>query len=176
MLLCLSGILAEAVIDTSSRTYHAFHAGRRTIDVVDPDPWIAPPVLAASFAARTAEGKLSMIRPLSLATAFSVLAWRGSRPRSNREESEGIDRVHKSSRGSIPGLRRIHVPGHPRFCPLSMAWLLAAAGFTTANLRAPHGFRSNLARQCAPRRAPFSRRGLPCAGNWAEPASGLWPE
>jgi hypothetical protein len=89
--------------------------------------------LAASFAIRPAERKLNMLRPLSLATIFSILsaiaadigAVMKNVPRLPEFASSPDLRVALYTQG----LGESMIPAIFGFTLLSLAWLLAAVGF-----------------------------------------------
>ncbi len=84
--------------------------------------------LAGSFAARPAERKLSMIRPLSLATVFSVLGGIAADLGATMKAVSASPELAASPAALLQGIGESMVPAILGFTLLSLAWLVATAG------------------------------------------------
>ncbi len=86
--------------------------------------------LGASFAARPAERKLNMLRPLSLATVFSVLGGIAADIGSVMKKVSTLpDAPNANAPLYLRGIGESMVPAILGFTLLSLAWLLIAVGF-----------------------------------------------
>ena len=83
---------------------------------------------AGSFAVRPAERKLSMIRPLSLATMFSVLGGIAADLGATLKNVSASPEYASSPAALMAGIAESMVPAILGFTLLSLAWLVAAAG------------------------------------------------
>ena len=84
--------------------------------------------VAVSFAVTPTERKLSMIRPLSLATVFSVLGGIAADLGATMKALSSSPEYMASPAALLAGIGESMVPGILGFTLLSLAWLVAAAG------------------------------------------------
>jgi hypothetical protein len=89
--------------------------------------------LAASFAVRPAERKLNLLRPLSLATVFSILGAMAADIGTVMKRVPQLPEFATSPDARVAlytsGIGESMVPAILGFTVLSLVWLLAAVGF-----------------------------------------------
>jgi hypothetical protein len=87
-------------------------------------------VQAVSFAVRPGERKLGVLRPLSLATTFSVLSATCAGIGASLKFAADLPAGESVVSVLVAGLAESMVPGVFAFAVLAISWALAAVGFT----------------------------------------------